>query len=45
MFKTATSAVIQSVNQLKSNPKQLGNLQAALVSANPNNGELLAGGK
>lgn len=41
--KTATNAVIQSINQLKkSNPKQLTNLQAALVSANPNTGELLA---
>lgn len=41
--KTATNAVIKSVNQLKkTNPKTLTNLQAALVTANPTNGELLA---
>lgn len=41
--KTATRAVIDSVNQLKkTNPKALDNLQAALVTANPTNGELLA---
>lgn len=41
--KSASEAVTQSLGQLKKNqPKQLGNLQAALVTANPINGELLA---
>lgn len=40
---TAGTAVNQSLITLrKSNPKQLQNLQAALVTANPQNGELLA---
>lgn len=39
----ANAAVNQSVGILrKKNPKQLENLQAALVTANPQNGELLA---
>lgn len=39
----ADNAVKQSLASLKkSNPKQLGNLQAALVSADPRTGELLA---
>lgn len=40
---TADNAVNQSLTGLrKSNPKQLADLQAALVTANPQNGELLA---
>lgn len=39
----ADKAVSESLNQLKkSNPKRLSGLQSALVSANPQNGELLA---
>lgn len=41
--RAASEAVSKSLTTLKkSNPKQLGSLQAALVSANPNTGELLA---
>lgn len=41
--QAADDAVAQSLATLKkSNPKQLGNLQAALVSADPRTGELLA---
>lgn len=41
--KAASDAVRQSLATLKkSNPKDLSNLQAALVSANPTTGELLA---
>ncbi|ELA08325.1 penicillin-binding protein 1B [Moraxella macacae 0408225] len=41
--QAADKAVDQSLKQLKkSNPKRLSQLQSALVSANPQNGELLA---
>lgn len=41
--QSADNAVAESLQQLKkSNPKKLGQLQSALVSANPQNGELLA---